>query len=291
MRAFTWFLRFISWFPLPVIHAMAWPAGQLLRLSKRHRQVSRKNLAMCLPELSDNAREKLVKQSLNEFAKSIFEAGANWYWPLDKITAKVKKVHGMELVEEARKAGKGLILAAPHFGSWEWAGNYMPIIFPGEVSYLYKPSGNPALDKLILDKRQRGGGQPVPANTKGLRSLLKGLRSDKVAAVLPDQQPRKGDGEFAPFYGIPALTQTLIPSLVQRTGAKVVFVVLLRLPRGRGFEVHFLPADEGLYSADQATALAALNRGVENCITLDPKQYLWAYKRFGLRPNNEPRFY
>ncbi|MCF6264597.1 MAG: lysophospholipid acyltransferase family protein [Xanthomonadales bacterium] len=291
MRAFTWFLRFISWFPLPVIHLMAWPAGQLLRLSKRHRQVSRKNLSMCLPELSATAREQLVKSSLNEFAKSVFEAGANWYWPIDKITDKVKKVHGLELVDDARKTGKGLILAAPHFGAWEWAASYMPVLFPDEVLYLYKPSGNPTLDKLILEKRQRGGGQPVPANTRGLRSLLKGLRNDKVAAVLPDQQPRKGDGAYAPFYGVPALTQTLIPSLVQRTDAKVIFMVMSRLSRGKGFELHFLAADEALYSADQAAALTALNLGVENCIAVDPKQYLWAYKRFGLRPNNEPRFY
>lgn len=291
MHAFTWFLRFISWFPLSVIHAMAWPAGQLLRLSRRHREVSRKNLSMCFPERTDAERETLVRQSLYEFAKSVFEAGANWYWPIEKTKTKVKKVHGMELVEEARKAGKGLILAAPHFGAWEWAASYMPVLFPNEILYLFKPSGNPELDNLIQDKRARSGGQPVPANTRGLRSLLKGLKSDKVVAVLPDQQPRKGDGEFAPFYGVPALTQTLIPSLVQRTGSQVVFMVMRRLPRGRGFELHFLSADEALYSPDQGTALAALNRGVEKCIAVDPKQYLWAYKRFGLRPNNEPRFY
>ncbi|MBE9548478.1 MAG: lysophospholipid acyltransferase family protein [Proteobacteria bacterium] len=291
MRVFIWFLRFLSWFPLPVIHAMAWPAGQLLRLSKRHREVSRKNLSLCFPELTDTERNTLVRQSLYEFAKSVFEAGANWYWPIDKINTKVKKIHGMEFVHAAKNEGKGLILAAPHFGAWEWAASYLPFLFPGEVLYLFKPSGNPALDKLIESKRQRGGGQPVPANSRGLRQLLKGLKIGKVAGILPDQQPRKGDGAFAPFYGVPALTQTLIPSLLQRTDSKVVFIVMRRLPRGRGFELHIIPADEEIYSADQPTALAALNRGVENCIAIDPKQYLWAYKRFGLRPNNEPRFY
>lgn len=270
---------------------LAWPAGHLLRLSRRHRQVSRKNLSLCLPELSASEREKLVVQSLYEFAKSVFEAGANWYWPVEKTNAKVKKVHGIELVEAARAEGKGLILAAPHFGAWEWLGSFLPVLFPDEVYYLFKPSGNPALDKLIKDKRERGGGQPVPADTRGLRSLLKALKNDKVAVVLPDQQPRKGDGAFAPFYGTPALTQTLIPSLIKRTGSIVVFMVMCRLPRGAGFELHFLPADEGLYSPDQAVALEALNHGVENCIAIDPKEYLWAYKRFGLRPNNEPRFY
>jgi KDO2-lipid IV(A) lauroyltransferase len=38
-------------------------------------------------------------------------------------------------------------------------------------------------------------------------------------------------------------------------------------------------------------ALAAMNRGVERCVEVDPAQYLWAYKRFRRRPEGEPRFY
>ena len=291
MRILSWFLRFLSWFPLPVVHAIAWPFGQLLRLSRRHREVSRKNLSLCYPHLTERERERLVVRSLNEFAKSVLEAGPGWYWPVDTVLAKMKEIHGREYLEQALAAGNGVILAAPHFGAWEWGSILLSTLTPDDILYLYKPSSNPAVDEFINSKRQRSGAVTVPANTRGLRSLLRALRENKTVAILPDQQPKKGDGVFAPFFGVEALTQTLIPSLAQRAGCAVVFACIQRLPAGKGFELHFLPAPGEIYSTSQDEALAALNKGVENCIAIDPGQYLWAYKRFGLRPGDEPRFY
>ncbi len=222
----------------------------------------------------------------------MLEAGPNWYWPLSKVSTKIVKVHGQEILEQALARGKGVVLAAPHFGAWEWGGICLSeLIVNKDIIYLYKPSANTAVDDYINSKRQRPGGRIVPANSRGLMALLRGLKQANVVVVLPDQQPKKGDGEFAPFFGIPALTQTLIPSLAQRTGCEVVFTCGRRLPRGKGYEVHFLSAPEAIYSDSQDEALAALNQGVESCIAIDPGQYLWAYKRFGLRPNGEPRFY
>ena len=36
---------------------------------------------------------------------------------------------------------------------------------------------------------------------------------------------------------------------------------------------------------------AAVNRGVEQCIAVDPVQYLWSYKRFRAQPEGQPPFY
>jgi KDO2-lipid IV(A) lauroyltransferase len=51
-----------------------------------------------------------------------------------------------------------------------------------------------------------------------------------------------------------------------------------------GWELHFLPVGEDLYSEDIQTSLAALNRGVEAIAALAPEQYQWEYKRFRDRP-------
>jgi KDO2-lipid IV(A) lauroyltransferase len=55
--------------------------------------------------------------------------------------------------------------------------------------------------------------------------------------------------------------------------------------------MHFLPADDEIYSPDPETSLTALNRGVERVIEIDPPQYLWAYTRFRTRPEGEPPIY
>jgi len=62
------------------------------------------------------------------------------------------------------------------------------------------------------------------------------------------------------------------------------------MPRGR-YQIRFLPVGDAIRSTDLQEAAAELNRGVEQCIALDPSQYLWAYKRFRARPPGEPPVY
>jgi len=120
-----------------------------------------------------------------------------------------------------------------------------------------------------------------------VRKLYKRLVDGGVVGILPDQQPKLGDGEFAPFFGTPALTMVLLSRLAQRTGALVLFAFAERLPRGAGFRLHVLPAPPGIADPDLPTAVAALNRGVEACVRLAPAQYQWHYKRYSIRPPGE----
>ena len=89
---------------------------------------------------------------------------------------------------------------------------------------------------------------------------------------MPDQEPVESGGRFASFFGLPALTMTLVPRLLRRTGASAVFGYALREDRG-GFTMHFEEASPELADEDLDRALAALNRGVERCVRAAPEQY------------------
>ena len=90
--------------------------------------------------------------------------------------------------------------------------------------------------------------------------------------------------------GIQTHTGVMTSRLIQKTGAKVVFAVCERRPKGK-YKLHIVPAEDAIYSPDSKTSLTALNRGVEKCIAIDPAQYLWAYTRFRTRPEGEPPVY
>jgi KDO2-lipid IV(A) lauroyltransferase len=141
---------------------------------------------------------------------------------------------------------------------------------------------------LLIKARGALAAEQVRAEgAAGVRVLFKRLTSGGVVGILPDQQPKAGEGEFAPFFDMPALTMVLLSRLAQRTGATVLFAFAERLPRGVGFRIHFLRAPEGIAAPDLPTAVAALNRGVEDCVRLAPEQYQWAYKRYSIRPPAE----
>jgi len=81
----------------------------------------------------------------------------------------------------------------------------------------------------------------------------------------------------------------LVHNLIQKSGSQVLLCTALRADGG--WQLHFMPAEEAINSADQQTSLDALNRGVESIVALAPSQYQWEYKRFKARPEGYPPIY
>jgi KDO2-lipid IV(A) lauroyltransferase len=259
-----------------------------MRLSPVKRHTTERNLERCFPDMDPEARRRLVLDSFRHYVCTVLEAGHNWYWSLDSLQARCDEFVNEKLFRESIQSGRGVVVLAPHFGAWEYLGIYLQK-YP-EIAILYKPPSHPGLEKALLAKRRRGGGSLIPATPTGLRQLYSHIRSGGCAGVLPDQQPSTGQGRFAPFYGNQALTAVLVPRLVQRTGCLVLASVCERLPGGR-FRVHVLPVDDAIYAEDMDISLAAMNRAIEDCIAIDPAQYLWSYRRFKTQPEGAPDFY
>ena len=130
----------------------------------------------------------------------------------------------------------------------------------------------------------RGGDnvQLVPAETNAMRPLFKALQAGQTIGITPDQQPKFGGGEFAPFFGKPALTLSLIPKLAARSGAPVLFAYCERV--AGGFDLRFESAPADIANGDIVVATAAMNACVEAIARRDLRQYQWTYKRYTLRP-------
>ena len=282
MRVFSWITPASALWIAPPVAAVLWC------LSPRKRRVTRMNLKAAYPDMPASDRYEVARASMVHYVRGVFEAGMLWHWPVEKILSYFDEPVGIELLEAAQKSGKGVIIAAPHSGSWE----LLSLHVQHDVDYtiLYKPSPFPVLNEVLISKRRRLGANLVPASASGLRALYKVVKAGNPVGILPDQEPTRGEGEFAPFFGIEALTGVLVPRIAQTTGAIVLFAVCLRLKNGR-YKPYVLEADEAIYSSDMRTALSALNKGVERIIELDRSQYLWAYKRFRNRPEGQPKFY
>jgi KDO2-lipid IV(A) lauroyltransferase len=96
--------------------------------------------------------------------------------------------------------------------------------------------------------------------------------------MLPDQAPSLGEGEWAPFFGRPAYTMTLVARLHHATGAAVFATFAERLPRGRGYRMHWRPIP--VLPRDAKQAAREVNAALEDLIRECPAQYLWAYNRY-----------
>jgi KDO2-lipid IV(A) lauroyltransferase len=190
----------------------------------------------------------------------------------------IREVRGEALFDAARASGKGLIVAAPHLGCWELLNYWLAERAP--LSIVYRAPRQAAIEPLLLAVRGRLPVEQVRASGAGVRALYRRLANGGVVGILPDQRPKQGEGVIAPFFGVPALTMVLLSRLAERTDATVLFAFAERLPRGKGFRLHFLEAPSGIADEDLPRACAALNRGVEQCVEIAFAQYQWTYKRF-----------
>jgi len=276
-------LRIFSWISPRHAKTIAAPlASSIWRLSRRKRDVTRRNLEVAYPGIDPHQRDQLAIASLVHYIHSILEAGMLWHWPATKIMTSLEDVRGLKHLHAARAGGRGVIIAGPHWGSWELISTFIQKEIDGAI--LFKPSKHADFERELLQKRLRTGVDYAPTTAAGLKRIYRHLKAGRAVGYVCDQEPSAGMGRWVPFFGIPALTPVLIPRLIQKTACRVVFSVAERRKDGR-YRVHFLPVDEAIYSTDIDTSLTALNLGIEACIAIDPEQYLWAYKRFRHGPD------
>ncbi len=273
-------------------------AEQLARgvwqLSRRHRQVIETNIRLCFPQLSAQQQERLARQSLAETLKTALELGPLWKKYGHQIDDLIASTSGWEAVQAAAGQGQGVLIAAPHLGNWEVLGLFLSRL--PNFALLYKAPEQAGVENTLLRYRGQAGARQIAATPTAVRQILKTLKAGGAVGILPDQKPKAGQGEFAPFFGQPAYTMTLFSRLAAKTRVPVFVAAAIRRPQGNdgedgeGFDLHFVPADEAIYGSP-TESVASLNAALENLILKAPEQYQWSYKRFSITPEGVPNPY
>jgi KDO2-lipid IV(A) lauroyltransferase len=266
-------------------------AHRWLRRDARMSRIARRNLELAYPELLPGQRAELHAGVLRGTARQLFETLGLWTRPHARNLGAIRRTHGTELFDAALAAGRGLIVAAPHHGNWELLNQWLAARTP--LAILYAPPeskvGEAFLNRVRANAADPGRVTQVRAEGPAIRQLIKRLKAGGVVGILPDQQPKLGDGGFAPFFGRPALTMTLLPRLAQRTDAPVLFAWCERIGElpddaGPAFALHIEAAPDAIAAEDPAVGVGALNAMVERIARRDPAQYQWTYKRWSIPP-------
>lgn len=282
-------LTVLAWLPLRTVQALgaafgwcAWALGVPLC------RVAANNISRCLPDLDARARGRLVRAGMMENGKSMFELAPLWLWRMDRVLGMLDDDGAMDTLREAHATGRGVIIIAPHHGAWEFVGLALSSSFP--MTSMFMP-GRMGIDRLVTAARERAGGRLVRTDRHGVMAVTRWLRDGGMTGILPDQDPGPDSGLYADFFGIATRTTTLPSKLALRTGARAFITWAERLPRGRGYRLHCLPAPDAFYREPVEGSVAAMNAALEGVVRRNPEQYLWAYKRFRTRPEGEENFY
>ncbi|MDY6978674.1 MAG: lysophospholipid acyltransferase family protein [Pseudomonadota bacterium] len=288
MREFL--LLLLARLPLAVLHSAGWLSGQLLwLLQAKPARIARRNLEVCLPQLGGKQRRQLARRSLIATACTLLESLRLWHGPAGRVTRLVRRVEGEPALRTALARQRGVILLVPHLGNWEMVGLYCSRHYP--MTSLYRTQRAPWFDDFILRGRQRFGAELVTTTPRGVRAAVRALKQQRILGILPDQNPGAGAGVFVPFFGILTNTPVLPARLAHQHQTPVLCAWAERLPRARGFVIHFEVLDNAIAGPDPEQATALMNRELERIIRQKPEQYWWSHPRFRYRPEGEPPIY
>ncbi|HVN45926.1 MAG TPA: hypothetical protein VMT66_11910 [Steroidobacteraceae bacterium] len=280
-------LRLLALLPFPAMVRLGRGLGVVLRrLPIGFANTARRNLELCMPELSQPARAQLLKAHFASLGIALLEIPFTW-WARPERLAKLVQLEGTEHLQAALARGHGAIVLTAHFTSMEMAGRALVSVTP--AGFLYRPPKNEVIAYAFERFRRRYGGYGIPRDD--IRAFISALRRNECVWYAPDQSYRKKGAEMVPLFGIPAASNTLTSRFARMTGAPVLPYFFYRLPGTQGYRGVIYPPLENFPSDCPAADTARFYRMIEAQARLVPEQYLWIHRRFKGLTADYPDYY
>ena len=251
----------------------------LLHGWRSRRRIARRNLALCFPWLDPAGRERLLRAHFAALGVGLFEFARAW-WGSVRPLRRGLEIEGMAHLDAARAAGRGVIIVSGHFTTLEACGRMLAEHVP--LAGMYRPHAQPALEWAVLRGRLRYATAMFPRDA--LRPAVRHLKQGGLLWFAPDQDTRRGDSTFVPFFGQPAWSLTSTHQLARMSGAAVIAFAHERRADG-GYTLRLSPALEAFPGDDATADTARVMAAIEAMVRAAPAQYLWIHRRFKHRPD------
>ncbi len=238
-----------------------------------YKESARKNLQQAFSDSSP----RLLRAAMMNVGQLMFEMPYWWTRRDEHSLDAALQCDDWRYFDDAMSLNKGVIVLTPHLGCFELLGPISGARYPATA--LFRPPRMVWLTDWIIKMRSRRQLTMAPANQSGVRTLVKTLLRGRMVGILPDQVPPDGEGVWAPFFGRPAYTMTLVHRLQQLTGSPILVAAVERKAVGQGYILHCRRLEAPLPD-DAVAAATVMNQEMEALIRKIPEQYLWGYNRY-----------
>lgn len=280
-------LRLICLLP----HALSMGIGSLIgraahAVGGTRRAIVRRNIELCFPHLTTGERNALTKRHFLALGMSIIEMGLG-RWGSDRLHMRLGHIEGMQHIDAAMKAGKGIILLSAHFTTLEIMGRVLAQVGP-TFSAVYRKNHSAFITELQRTGRERSANETI--EKRDIKKMIRRLRQGGVVWYAPDQSYDRKGAEVIEFFGVPSM-HTTATSVLARLGKAVTLPFFpQRLADGR-YKFRILPPLEDFPSGDNAEDTRKYVSVLEEHIRSCPEQYLWVHRKFKNLPDGYPELY
>src|SRR5580658_1743727 len=222
--------------PEPVGRAVAAVVGEVMAMKKGETQdLATAHLRRVLSHSSNATDTALDPVALRRLTRRAYRAYARYWVEGARLPALSRDlvcsrmlVDGFDNLRSAMERGKGVVMALPHIGSWEWGGAWLDAVGYPMISVAERLEP-PELFDWFIEQRRAMGLEILPLDTTSSAVVLKALRSGRLVGLLCDRD-LVGNGVPVEFFG----ERTTLPAgpatLALRAGAALLPTVVYSGP-------------------------------------------------------------
>ncbi|MCF8239109.1 MAG: lysophospholipid acyltransferase family protein [Saprospiraceae bacterium] len=279
IRLFTFFVRLIPWRLLPLKTA---PVAFLLhRIFQYRRKVIYSNLALALPDRSSE-HDQIAASCYRNLAAITMETFKGYSSPIDRIRAHCS-IENPELINELVQQSRSVLIAANHFGNFEFAALTIPGTIRVPTIGIWKPFKNKQISDFIHRNRIKGGMTLIPAKGAINNLTEKGRDQPHVSFFLADQSPSNEEkAHWVTFLGVDTAFIPGVEVVARKLDSSVVYAAMRRITPGH-YTIRYHLLAEHPVSLPEEEITKRYAHMIETDILEDPGSWLWTHKRWKKR--------
>ena len=241
---------------------------------RKKRAIVSRHMRRIQPQLSERQIRRAVQKPYESYARYYIETFRLPLLNSKQIQSGVS-IDGFEHIESGLKLGKGVILALPHLGGWEWSGRWL-IQRGHRLNAVVEKLESPRLFEMFLQLRRKYGVQVIPLDDNAGVAVQQALARNEIVALLSDRDIQ-GTGIEVEFFG----ERTTIPTgpafFALRTGAALIPLATYFSKRLDGHKTIVRPAVEVKRLATLREDMQRISQDLANELELlirrDPAQW------------------
>ena len=184
----------------------------------------------------------------------------------------------INVIKQALKKNKSVIVVVGHYGNWEWALRSASNLIDTKIIGVYKRINNTIFEWLLL--KIRSNTNVLPVEIKSLPRELVNNNEKKIYAMVADQSPTLEQSNVRINF---LNRDTLVYTGVEKISKKYnmpVFYLNIKLIRKGYYESTFEEINSKNINGKKLEITKEFFSKLENQIKSEPRLWLWSHKRW-----------
>ena len=184
----------------------------------------------------------------------------------------------INVIKQALKKNKSVIVVVGHYGNWEWALRSASNLIDTKIIGVYKRINNTIFEWLLL--KIRSSSNVLPVEIKSLSRELFNNNEKKIYAMVADQSPTLEQSNVRINF---LNRDTLVYTGVEKISKKYnmpVFYLNIKLTSKGYYESTFEEINSKNINGKKIEITKEFFSKLENQIKSEPRLWLWSHKRW-----------